>query len=157
MKNVMNDPILTETITTATRCYRLIHDIYVLLDAGDRQVLSALGLTASQYRILVLLANGPSHRMTDLSDMMLCARSTVTRLIDTLESAHLVQRDPDEMDRRAQQVGLTTAGRDLLQRAQQAHDQSLADRLAPMTLNQQADLAQMLEQMRSRLRANLDS
>jgi len=143
---------LSFEIPTTNRSYRLIHEIYVLLDAGDRQVLSAFDLTTSQYRVLSLLVANAAYRMTDLSDILLCARSTITRLIDSLEQAHLVQRNADGVDRRAQQVVLTPMGRERWQQAQQAHEQSLMQRMAALSSDEQADLAQRLEQMRDSLR-----
>jgi DNA-binding MarR family transcriptional regulator len=143
---------LSFEIPTTTRSYRLIHEIYVLLDAGDRQVLSAFDLTTSQYRVLSLLVANAAYRMTDLSDILLCARSTITRLIDSLEQAHLVQRNADGVDRRAQQVVLTPMGRERWQQAQQAHEQSLMQRMAALSSDEQADLVQRLEQMRDSLR-----
>ncbi len=142
---------------SADTAYRLIHDIYVLLDAGDRKVLSFFGLTTSQYRVLSLLASDFAYRMTDLSDLMLCARSTITRLIDSLEQSQLVQRDPDAVDRRAQQVILTPLGRELYQRVQQAHDLSLVTRLGTLEADERAELVRRLTQVRDSLRATLDS
>ena len=45
----------------------------------------------------------------------------VTRLVDRMERAGLVERRPCPTDRRVQYVGLTDAGRDMLERATEVH------------------------------------
>src|SRR6185369_13928985 len=86
--------------------YRMLHDIYVLLDDGDRRVLENFGLTTSQYSVLMLLDPTEGRRLTTVSDRLLRARSTITRIVDQLEEARLVQRVADPEDRRAQRVVL---------------------------------------------------
>jgi DNA-binding MarR family transcriptional regulator len=55
----------------AAQQYRMFHDIYVLLDDGDRQVLRAFNLSASQYAVLLLLDTAEGWRLTDLSERLL--------------------------------------------------------------------------------------
>jgi len=45
--------------------------------------------------VLVLLDPDYGQRLMTLSDRMLCARSTITRLIDQMEAANLVHRITD--------------------------------------------------------------
>ena len=47
--------------------YRLIHDVYVLLDFGDRLVLDPFGLTTTQFRLLNLIDPDNGLRLTRLS------------------------------------------------------------------------------------------
>ncbi len=111
----------TETYTL----YRLIQDVFVLLDFSDRYILQEFNLTPSQYRILTLLYIENSQRLATLADRMLVARSTITRIIDQMEAAKLVERIIDPGDRRAQHVNLTPGGLDLLQRSAVAHHAAL--------------------------------
>ena len=136
--------------------YRLIHDVYVQLDDGDRRVLRGFGLSTSQYAILKLLDPEVGRRPIDLSGTLLRARSTVTRLIDQMEKAGLVWRIPDPDDRRAQLVILTPDGVDLLGRARKAHEQSLLDRLGRMNTVDNQQLNALLEKVRHHLAQNLD-
>lgn len=137
------------------RAYRLIHDLYVLLDAGDRQVLQPFDLTPSQFTLLTLLDTNNGQRLTTLSDRLLVARSTITRLIDQLETAGLVQRVVDPADRRAQQVVLSSAGAALVNRAGAVHQASLAERFAALMPADQAALVDLLLSLRAGLRAQL--
>jgi DNA-binding MarR family transcriptional regulator len=136
--------------------YRLIHDIYVLLDAGDRRVLQQFDLTASQYRVLTLLASEPEWRLIDLSQAMLCVRSTVTRIVDSLEAAGLVLRVDHPADRRAQRLTLTPHGRELLDRAQVAHGQALEQSLGLADTAAQENLLRLLQSLHAHLSVHLD-
>lgn len=145
-----------EQATCAQHNYRLIHDIYVLLDAGDRRVLQQFDLTASQYRVLTLLAAEPEWRLIDLSQAMLCVRSTVTRIVDSLEGAGLVRRVDHPADRRAQRLTLTPDGRQLLDRAQAAHTQALEQSLGLADSASQEHLMGLLQSLRAHLSVHLD-
>lgn len=144
-----------ETGTVAHNLYRLIHDVYVLLDSADRDLLARFNLTPSQYRVLILLHPLDGRRLTDLSDRMLVARSTITRMIDQMEAAGWVHRIADPEDRRAQRVALTSTGSALRQRAYMAHEQSLFERIALLPENEQMQLIQLLKNLRAALRVNL--
>jgi DNA-binding MarR family transcriptional regulator len=135
----------------ASQNYRLIHDIYVLLDASDRRVLQPFSLTTAQFRILSLLDTQPEWRLTDLSDAMLCARSTITRIIDTLENSGWIQRINDPVDRRVQQVRLTPSGIELVRAARITHQTSLEARLGELASHSQEEVFSLLESLREHL------
>ncbi len=105
--------------------YKMIHDIYVMLDDGDRRVLRPFGLTIPQYRVLQSLDETDGQRLTTLSERLLRAKSTITRIIDQLERDGLVARTSDDDDRRAQRVVLTPEGVELLHSARAAHEEAL--------------------------------
>ncbi len=153
------DPFLSDEIeagTTAASLYRLIHDVYVLLDNADRSVLAQFDLTPSQYRVLMLLHPSDGRRLTDLSYRMLFARSTITRLMDQMEAAGLVHRVTDPDDRRAQRVALTPAGADLRERAYTAHEQYMTECFSRRPAAEQEQLIQLLKHMRTSLRVHLN-
>lgn len=142
-------------MTNVLRLYRLIHDIYVLLDDGDRRTLDQFGLTISQYGLLMQLRDGPGMRLTTLSERLLLAKSTITRAVDQLEDSGLVERIVDPDDRRAQRVVLTGQGLDICNKAHTAHRASLEYRLAHLDGQTREDLDHLLTQLRSNLRADL--
>lgn len=97
------------------------------------------GLTFSQYNILRILRGAPpeGHSRSDIIDRMLDRSPDVTRLIDRLEKADLVQRQRSEEDRRVVLHSITGAGRDMLTYIQPAFDaiqDELAERIAPRDL-----------------------
>lgn len=137
--------------------YRLLHDIYVLLDAGDHVILRDFNLTNSQYRVLTLLDPVEGQQLMTLSDRMLCARSTITRLIDQMEAQNWVHRIADPHDRRAQRVMLTPEGTALRERARAAHETSLRERLDFLNQTDLQQLADILEKIRTHLQDWIDN
>ncbi len=142
--------------TPSQQQYRMIHDIYVLLDDGDRRVFRNFDLSPSQYGLLQLLDSNEGCRLTDLSARLLFDKSTITRIVDRLERANLVRREADPDDRRAQRVMLTAHGLALRAQAQEAHDESLLRRMSRLSEAEQQQLSVLLDKLRAGLRDELD-
>lgn len=147
--------LTTTTDSVAHQEYRLIIDIYVYLDAFDRQLLRQFGLTPTQYNVLLHLDPLDGKQLVTLSDLQMVARSTISRVIDQMEAAGLVDRVTDPDDRRAQRVVLTPAGVELRTRVHEAHGTALADYLGGLTETEQTELLVLLRKMRSGLAANV--
>lgn len=144
--------------TTVHLQYRMIHNIYVLLDDGDRRVLQPFGLTLPQYRVLKALDEEHDLRLTTLSAMLLRAKSTITRLVDHLERDGLVARTSDADDRRAQRLALTPAGVELLQQARAAHENAIAYRFnQALNASEQAQFSDLLTKLHDSLVDTLDT
>lgn len=87
------------------------------LDAAVRaSVNAALGRTQIEsisirgYWVLEAIADGGDVAQTELSALLGMDRSDMVRLIDSLESANLVERTRDSKDRRRQLIALTETG-----------------------------------------------
>ncbi|MGQ9928127.1 MAG: MarR family winged helix-turn-helix transcriptional regulator [Chloroflexaceae bacterium] len=135
--------------------YRMFHDIYVLLDDGDRRVLRTFNLSPSQFAVLLLLDREAGWRLTDLSERLLVDKSTITRIIDRLESAGLVRREADPDDRRVQRVVLTGQGQETRDRARTAHERSIERRMGALDPDEQRQLLALLTRLRDGLQADL--
>ncbi len=81
------------------------------------------GFPLTWYDVLFHLSEAPKGklRLQDLAEKLLFSRSGLTRLIDRVEQAGLVEREPDPHDRRGVSAVLTTAGRKALRRAAPTH------------------------------------
>jgi DNA-binding MarR family transcriptional regulator len=81
------------------------------------------GLSLSWYDVLLQLAEAPQRRlrMADLADGVLLSRSGLTRLVDRLEKAGLVRREPSADDLRGTFTVLTAAGVHRLRAAVPVH------------------------------------
>lgn len=79
------------------------------MDANLREV---HGLTLSDYEVLVQLANAEDQRLSrvDLAEGVLLSQSGITRLLEGLERAGLVERASCTTDRRVVYARLTDAG-----------------------------------------------
>lgn len=139
------------------RQYRMIHEIYVLSDACDRQILSQYDLNTSQFRLLSLLHNERGQRLTVLSQRLLLSKSTITRLVDQLEHKGWVQRIADPEDRRAQRVILTPAGFEQRAIIADAHLQSLEKCLQALTDEEKAQLEVLLGKLSAGLRSRFEA
>jgi len=148
--------LFLESSTDVLPIYHLIHDIYVYLDAGDRLALSTFNLTPTQFTVLQLIDPEQGERLTNLSRLMMLAKSTITRLIDQLEEVGYVRRDDDPDDRRAQRVVLTSSGRELRQQAGETHHCSLERRFQALGEADRQIFATLLYKLRAGLRLDLE-
>jgi DNA-binding MarR family transcriptional regulator len=86
----------------------------------ERDLQSETGLPFAWYDVLLELNGAKPERrlrMQDLGDRVTISRSRVSRVVDELERAGLVERVPDPTDRRASFAAITTEGRAALRRA----------------------------------------
>jgi DNA-binding MarR family transcriptional regulator len=82
-----------------------------LLDVFEPE-LAARGLSASSFEVLLRLARSPDRRlrMAELAAQSTLTSSGLTRLVDRLEAAGLVARQPCQTDRRGFYATLTEHG-----------------------------------------------
>lgn len=130
-----------------THPYRLVHDVYVLLDYGDRLVLDKYGLTTTQYRLLNLIDSAKGRRLTTLSERLIRSKSQLTRTMDILEDMGLVRRADDRSDGRAQLVVLTRKGEQLREKANRDHTRSLYQRFGVLDPKENQLLVNLLEKL----------
>lgn len=101
----------------------LLGQVVRRLHRGTSEALAPLGLSRAQSRVVRLLADGPL-RMTIIAERLSVVPRTVTDLVDGVEAAGLVERQPDPDDRRSTFVALTAGGRLLLDRLDVARRES---------------------------------
>ncbi len=89
----------------------------------DEELQGAHHLSLAEYDALVQLANAPGRRlrMSVLADRVLLSRSGITRLVDRLEAAGIVERSACTTDARGAEAALTRAGLDRLRAASATH------------------------------------
>ncbi len=68
------------------------------------------GITIGQSFILLSLLERDGQNVKELADALLIDSSAITGLVDRLEKEDLVERRPDERDRRALRIHLTAKG-----------------------------------------------
>lgn len=84
------------------------------------------------YDVLLELNAAPGGRLRqrDLAREVLLTRSGISRLVDRLEGAGLLRREPNPADRRGDLVALTTAGRVALERTWPAYARGIQEHFA---------------------------
>lgn len=111
-----------------------------LADAGEE-------VTLTQYRSLVVLASRGPQSVAALADAVAVAAPTASRLCDRLVRKGLVRRRTDRHDRRQVRVGLTEAGRALVDAVTERRRQELARLLASTPLETQRSVVAALQQL----------
>ncbi|MFL6203998.1 MAG: MarR family winged helix-turn-helix transcriptional regulator [Acidimicrobiales bacterium] len=120
--------------TTASRTHLLEHPHLTtsglfleafagLTGASEARIESASGLSAQWFEVLIRLARSPGHRlrMTELAAQTTLTPSGLTRAVDRIVDAGLVERQACPTDRRSTYAVLTTAGEKRLMQALPAH------------------------------------
>jgi MarR family transcriptional regulator, organic hydroperoxide resistance regulator len=79
-----------------------------------KSILEPLGLTYTQYIALVALCEGDDQTVGDLGDKLFLESNTLTPILKKLEAMGYIHRQRDPADERQVRVGLTPAGRSLL-------------------------------------------
>jgi len=92
-------------------------------------------------------------RMSDLAARLGLAESTITRLVDRLESAGLVTRGASHPDRRCVVAGLTAAGRRVMDQVREERRQFLTEILKALPHKERAELVHLFGRVAKGLRA----
>ena len=135
--------------------YSLLKEIYLIIDDGDRHLLSRFNLTPSRYYALVHIGNDPGMSLSKLSASMLCDKSNATRIIKGLEAEGLVTKRPHETDGRTIRLYLSDTGLALREKALDAHQSYNQHRFAEVARVEQDHLVNRLVQLKSVLRQEL--
>ena len=91
------------------------------LDGG---LLASHGISVHGFDVLITLFNAPDRRlrMTELAQRVMLSPSGLTRLVERLEQAHLVERQNDTRDARSFRAVLTDQGSQRLDEARTTHN-----------------------------------
>lgn len=93
-----------------------INDVGRLLRTLADQKAAQFGMTRAKWAVLVRLERYEGLKQAELAEMLDLQPITLTRLLDGLSDNGLIERRPDENDRRAKRLYLTAAARPLLER-----------------------------------------
>lgn len=117
----------------------------------ERGLDQASGLSLQWFELLIRLARSPGHRlrMSDLALQTGLTPSGLTRAVDRLEDAALVERVACPSDRRGAFAALTEAGLARIATAVGPHLRDVDEHLtAPLSPDEQAELARLLRKVR---------
>jgi DNA-binding MarR family transcriptional regulator len=98
-------------------------------------------VTPSQLSALAVLVNDGPMTLRELAEAERVQPPSVTRIVDSLSERELVERRPDEHDRRVTWVAATTGGRKLVDQVRRRRDSYLAERLRTFDADERALLA----------------
>jgi len=99
---------------------------HALRRAFDRRAVG-LGVTRAQWKVLFKLTRTPELRQIELADILEIEPITLTRIIDRLEEAGLVERARDPDDRRAWRLHVTAKAQPLIEKLHAIGAELVAD------------------------------
>ena len=110
-----------------------------IVRALDAELEREHGLPLSSYDVLIQLSLVPDRRlrMFELADAIVLSRSGLTRLVDRLEGAGLVERERGELDPRQMYARLTDRGSEVLADATPTHIAGIKERFLERLSNEQ--------------------
>jgi DNA-binding MarR family transcriptional regulator len=128
------------------RISRLARELELRLEPTYREH----GLEAGWYDVLATLRRtGPPYRLrpTEFTNALMLTSSGTTKRLYRLEEAGLIARTPDPEDRRGILITLTAAGRELLDKATDAHLENEHRLLEALTHADRRRLADLLRRL----------
>jgi DNA-binding MarR family transcriptional regulator len=111
------------------------------------------GLQVREWRVLAALSDGDGLMLGELAEIALQRQPTMTKIVDRMERAGLVERRPGEKDRRQVRIFITPEGRRRVDAALRDARRHEADVLAGLTA---ADAARLKSVLRSLIAAGAD-
>ena len=120
-----------------------------LWEQAEAQMRRDTGLTMARYDVLAHLdMAGGRLGLTDLACSILLSQSGLSKLLDRMEAAGLVRRDPDPRDGRAAFAAITPLGRSLVRKARQSHHEFVRQAFAEaLDDDDLADLARIMDRI----------
>ena len=131
------DEAAVDAVLTASRALVAVATVSLGAAAADT--------TIAQYRALVVLASRGPQRMVDLAGGLGVTASTAGRMCDRLVRKGLIRRQRARSDRRAVQVSITPAGRQVVDQATARRRELIAGILRKLPPGQQPAIAAALQ------------
>ena len=131
----------------------LVHDVSRLRKTVVDNELAPLGITRSQWWVLVNLARYGQEGIaqTELARKMSVGKVSLGGVIDRMETAGWLERLPDPQDRRAKKVVMTASGEDLLHEMQDIATEINKKIMKGITMEQNKLLNGLLKTMKHNL------
>lgn len=149
-------PQTTAGERVSTQAFRELLRAYGLLERLIQPYFSKFGISGSGWGVLRNLLRAEQEgktglRLSDLSERMLIRPPSVTGVVDRLERDGLVARRSDPTDQRAKRVGLTRAGRQLVEQVLIGHERKIESIMAGLSVKEQSQLHELLVRLRGHL------
>ena len=106
--------------------FEIAETAHAMRKAFDRRA-AGLGVTRAQWKVLFRLTRQPGLRQIELADMLDIEPITLSRIVDRLDEAGLVERKPDPADRRAWRLHVTASARPLVEKLHRVADEMIGE------------------------------
>jgi DNA-binding MarR family transcriptional regulator len=116
-----------------------------------------LGLTGQQWRVLVVIRRNPGIRQSVAAEMLEVEPITLSRMVDRLTDAGMVERRADPNDRRAWALFLTAAAEPLMDQMRAMAEALTQDAMEGCTVAERQQLTRLVERYRANLSRRTES
>ena len=106
--------------------FEIAETAHALRRSFDRRA-ATLGVPRAQWKVLFRLSRTPGLRQVELADQLDVEPITLSRIIDRLAEASLVERTADPTDRRAWRLQVTDAAQPLIAKLRKLADGLIDD------------------------------
>src|SRR3954451_5268274 len=140
----MPTSILVDTVTV-TRLRSVVCQLSRRLNVST----PSIDLTPSQISVLGTIAVSGPIGVSDVAEYEGLNATMVSRIVGKLAEAGLIDRTPDQQDRRVARVSITTAGRRVLVRVRAERSRALVEAIDAMDADEAATLIDALPALES--------
>ena len=114
---------------------------------ATRQTDQQFGLVPVHWYVLSLLHRGAIETMGDVAAKLGVSKGAATQILDVLVAKQLVQRTPDQHDRRVVRLQLTAQSQQITDHFQQYMAETVADLFAVLSDAELAQLDQLIDKV----------
>ncbi|QIK95532.1 MarR family transcriptional regulator [Sphingomonas sp. HDW15A] len=132
--------------------FEIAETAHALRRAFDRRA-AALSVTRAQWKVLFRLSRMPGLRQVELADMLDVEPITLSRIVDRLADANLVERRADPADRRAWRLYVTEGATPLVAKLRRLGEAMTEEAFAGIPRDQLDTVRAALAQVRDNLSA----
>lgn len=127
-----------------------------MIAAAPGRLMKRHGLSSAQYNILRILqaSSGKGLPCLEIVQQMVTRVPDITRLVDRLADAQLVERNRSESDRRVVMISITPKGREVVEDIREPLLDTHRQNLGHMTEEELSQLNQLLVKARARAEAS---
>jgi len=118
--------------------FEIAETAHALRRAFDRRA-ATLGVTRAQWKVLFRLSRTPGLRQIELADILDVEPITLSRIVDKLDDAGLVERRADPADRRAWRLEVTPKAQPLITKLRALAGELMDEAFAGLT-NEELEL-----------------
>ena len=112
---------------------------------------ASLSVTGAQWKVLLKLTLKPGLRQAELADMLDIEPITLSRMVDRLQEAGLVERSADPADRRAWRLHVTAKAQPIVKRLRAIADQMTTEAIAGINPKDIETTRRVLARLREQL------